>query len=656
MKLKSARITNYKNIIDSTEFTLDAVTCLVGKNQSGKSAILQALFRINPSDNDIYALNVDRDYPKAYVTEYLADKAHGQSDPTSERVVVARLSLDDDDFELLDEMANVLRLPKPMRDVVVYINYDSGLAFDPIEINEHQFIKDLIESIELYEDTRNTIKNARTFDELTGIVSELESNDTDPEIANDYATLRSAMEQSPHLAVLKQNWYLALKERLPKFIYFDRHAYLDAEIDLAQLMERRDADLLTESDLPLMGLLSLGGLELDEIVDLSQPEDLRTSRSEAASMKIDHQMAPYWRAGPDFQVDLKIEMDAMGSGRPMLLIRIKDVDETGSARFTTRITQRSNGFQWLFSFVALLEYVKTLEPNAVFLLDEPGGSLHGTAQAELLKLIRSQANDKHQFVYTTHSPFMVDPDHLGEVLVLESDGSRGGATVTADFALITRDSLLPLQSAMGYNLLSPLLIGPNILFVEGASDKLYIEKMTAVLADNDQVGLDDRWTVVPVGGISKIAAVTTFFETREQLNVVALCDGTGKHQPDVDDHERHGDASKPRVLFVGDYVGKEFADIEDMFNPSTYLRIVNRTYGIELQVQNLPKGPDRIIERLLKATSGLKPDPKTAEFHFKCAETFARDESNVFARLKDTELDRWESLFTAINHQIDEGG
>ncbi len=49
MKLKSARIQNFRCVDDSTEFFLDDVTCLVGKNESGKTTILAALEKLNPS-------------------------------------------------------------------------------------------------------------------------------------------------------------------------------------------------------------------------------------------------------------------------------------------------------------------------------------------------------------------------------------------------------------------------------------------------------------------------------------------------------------------------------------------------------------------------------------------------------------------------------
>ena len=48
MKLTRARVTNYRSIDDSGWVTIDDVTCMVGKNESGKTAFLQALRRLNP--------------------------------------------------------------------------------------------------------------------------------------------------------------------------------------------------------------------------------------------------------------------------------------------------------------------------------------------------------------------------------------------------------------------------------------------------------------------------------------------------------------------------------------------------------------------------------------------------------------------------------
>ena len=49
MRLLSVRVRYFRNIIDSGEVGIDeAVTCLVGKNESGKTAFLQALQQLSP--------------------------------------------------------------------------------------------------------------------------------------------------------------------------------------------------------------------------------------------------------------------------------------------------------------------------------------------------------------------------------------------------------------------------------------------------------------------------------------------------------------------------------------------------------------------------------------------------------------------------------
>lgn len=50
MKVKTIHVRMFRNILDSTEVKVeDKVTCLVGKNESGKSAFLNALWRVNPA-------------------------------------------------------------------------------------------------------------------------------------------------------------------------------------------------------------------------------------------------------------------------------------------------------------------------------------------------------------------------------------------------------------------------------------------------------------------------------------------------------------------------------------------------------------------------------------------------------------------------------
>ena len=67
MKLTKVRIKNFKCIHDSTEFDIDDLTCLVGKNESGKTAILQALHKFNPFDTSRF--DRENELPKELLVE-----------------------------------------------------------------------------------------------------------------------------------------------------------------------------------------------------------------------------------------------------------------------------------------------------------------------------------------------------------------------------------------------------------------------------------------------------------------------------------------------------------------------------------------------------------------------------------------------------------
>jgi predicted ATP-dependent endonuclease of OLD family len=91
MKLISAQIAKFKNILDSTPVEIESdVTCLVGKNESGKTAYLHALYRLRPvRPNAVF--NVRLQYP-AWL-----EKRH-RMEKTAAPVVVAEFELEPDDM------------------------------------------------------------------------------------------------------------------------------------------------------------------------------------------------------------------------------------------------------------------------------------------------------------------------------------------------------------------------------------------------------------------------------------------------------------------------------------------------------------------------------------------------------------------------------
>ena len=64
MQLKKIRIQNFQSVIDSNEFEIGDVTCLVGKNEAGKTAILKALYRLNPLNPKDSKYDAIHNYPR----------------------------------------------------------------------------------------------------------------------------------------------------------------------------------------------------------------------------------------------------------------------------------------------------------------------------------------------------------------------------------------------------------------------------------------------------------------------------------------------------------------------------------------------------------------------------------------------------------------
>lgn len=99
MKIKKVHVQSYRSVIDSEKFEVDGdKTILVGPNEAGKTALLQAIQHLNPPKG-IKPLSALRDYPRARYNKITL----GEVDPADVRVVEAEFELDDDDREYLPE-------------------------------------------------------------------------------------------------------------------------------------------------------------------------------------------------------------------------------------------------------------------------------------------------------------------------------------------------------------------------------------------------------------------------------------------------------------------------------------------------------------------------------------------------------------------------
>lgn len=97
MKLSSFHIKEFRSIIDSSEVKVGDITCLVGKNEAGKTTVLDALYRLRPYVGKHEGYNVDDDYPRTEVEDYKHDVAQKRREPVD--VVEATFDFEPADIE-----------------------------------------------------------------------------------------------------------------------------------------------------------------------------------------------------------------------------------------------------------------------------------------------------------------------------------------------------------------------------------------------------------------------------------------------------------------------------------------------------------------------------------------------------------------------------
>ena len=132
-------------------------------------------------------------------------------------------------------------------------------------------------------------------------------------------------------------------------------------------------------------------------------------------------------------------------------------------------------------------------------------------------------------------------------------------------------------------------------------------------------------------------------------NIAALIDYQKKDQQTIENLYKRKLLKKKNVLTFADYVGEKEADIEDMFGPTFYLKLVNGSFGASIALSDLPDNHPRILRRLEQhlATAPL-PDGATFN-HYRPARYFAENIGSLVAQLTDQELDRFEQAFETLN-------
>ncbi len=567
MKAIRFRVQNFRNIDDSDWISLEKVTAFVGRNESGKTALLKALHKFNPATPEPY--DPQREFPRdRYTRDYVSNGSKGEDWPVCMvefeipeglRTEIEKLLKKEEkspkkvtatryyDGTLKFEYASAIeKNPLTPESVLSALDAFASSARRLIAPDPGQAEATAAQGTELVNWTTGWKDKLKGKDDLRGDVGVEQLSILRAEVEN-YSNLQTAdmveaLQKAiePVLDAAKKPSIIdqideMIKKNLPVLIYFENYGILDSIIWLPRFIEDLGQEPNDSRVRTINAMFQHVGLDPKEITELGnvhtlearrrgfhlEPEqiaadlqriDERAIKLNSASMDISKKFSEWWS-----QRRHKIRYQADGD-----YFRIWIADDRRED-VQIELEARSKGFQWFFSFyLVFLVESENGHKDAILLLDEPGLHLHPTAQQKLIAFFE-KLSETNQLAYTTHSPFLIDGEHLHRVRPVTEDDT-GHSRITAETWPKDRETIFPLQAAAGYAMMRGLFQHHKNVLVEGMSDFYYLHALSQQCAIAGRTALPDDIYITPCGGTKHVGHFASMF-LGHKVRPLVLLDG-----------------------------------------------------------------------------------------------------------------------------------
>jgi len=654
MEVKAFRVTDYKCIKDSGPVATGRVTALVGKNESGKTAVLEALQKFYAEGGIPFA---PKDFPRDRSKEFSPDKVCVEVQFTLTQADKAALSAIEPELADVESVRIIKTYGNEFRTEIAVPSGFVPPTIDQFLPSLETTLKGLVQEAELSQYFVPAIDECMVSLKSSGVDLSAAWKQFQAKLAtippSTGALLPAATQKVTEikntggktlesirgrLEIIDRAKKVLSTQLLPKFVYFEDYDIIEGKVNLQEFAAAKATGPLKGKFKTVDNLLTLANLDVNRLIELEKAGDTESRQilCHQASTEITGLTTKYWKQR---SYDVQFRVDG-----PVLTTYV--LDEINQAPIA--LEDRSKGFKTQFSFNVNFDASTQAElKGAVLLLDEPGLHLHASAQADLLQLFEDLSAN-NQIIYATHSPFMIDPKQLGRVRICRETYEEGLPQVSDQYWTGDAESVFPLLSALGYELSQSLFIGQNNLIVEGITDFWYLTAISEHLKEQKREGLKDSITITPVGGASKVYYMAVFM-SGQRLDVVALLDSETEGRKVKEGLIKNKILRERRVLLVSEpFDPAKEMDLEDLISTDVYLRLVNESYGNELGGQKIelpdPR-PPRIVASLTQwfESKGMK-------YHkTRPAGWFVRTFPTLKNELPTDLLDNFERLIKAIN-------
>lgn len=582
MKLKKVDIHKYKSVSDEQEFLVeDDITILVGMNESGKTSALEVVAKTNYFQPDEqFKFSLTHDYPRK-------EKKKVDKTGIDPQAVTCYYEIDDNLFEQIEnEIGKGVLISKEFSNTTKYSN---GNTWSGVKVDRKKFVAQKTKELGISSNALNEkLEKVNSIEELKLLKAEY----TEEKYTQGISTLEKYYKNEWEWKSDPISEYIAriyLKPNRPKFLYYDEYFSLPSRISIEQLQNNE----LNENEFKTArALFELADINTEEILNADSFEDF-IAELEATEAIISDELFKYWQTNKNlqitFQIDKLEQTDQRNNTRiveHILDIRVK------SKGVSLPLRNRSKGFNWFFSFLVWFKKIQEdKNSNYVLLLDEPGLNLHASAQADLLRFLED-LSENYQIIYTTHSPFMIAPDKLHRVrTILETDN---GSKISESIQEKDPNTLFPLQAALGYDIAQNLFVSKKNLLVEGVSDLIILTTLSGILESEKRTFLRPDVTVVPTGGLEKVATFISLLRG-SKLEIACLLDSytDPKGKEKLEFLIREKIVQKNKIRFFDEYLSDyDKADLEDLFTKKDYLKLFNSAFDEYSNIAEKDLNPD----------------------------------------------------------------
>ncbi|MES2585841.1 MAG: AAA family ATPase [Pseudomonadota bacterium] len=546
MQLNSFRIKHFRSIIDTNwiNLSLDNVTAVVGQNESGKTAILEALSKtFSDQSTQSDDLRFGDPLPEVWI----------KSTTNDEELDIALKGVEQESIKKI--IKNAFKTER------YAITWHFPTIADPTNIYSTDFEIYAPDLLELLNGKCDEIMG-ELFPQITQAgdtqnIPDDQPNNSDGKIAELNKIIESA------LSTVKENLF----NLSPNFILFkEESGLLPNKIDITDAFELEN----TDGKQAALNYLSIANIDLKKLVQ-SETRD-RTAILKRSNKNLTEEFLKFWTQTIGKVSTLQIECSILQyptghekTGKPYLEFLITD----SSAPLHPK--QRSRGTCWFISFFLQLRASQVMQKNHIFLLDEPGANLHEKAQKDVLELIE-KIRETSGVIYSTHSPHLISHEYIHRILAVERDPDHQENPTTVigahQLGAASTDTLSPILSTMGVSLSRQTAIKKcDNVILEELSAYYYLKAFWSLTKESQEANF------LPATGTSNVTYFAQLF-LGWGLDFIVVMDDEGSGRKIFNTLKRDMFLDSQDWASKRMYKIKDCHGIEDVFSKADYKKYV----------------------------------------------------------------------------------